>query len=173
MGNGYINSPIILVLMETGARTDYASVEMSGAAISIILNQGTINIWFGRNAEKSLISRVLLTIARVDSTAEHEREAICSFEEISRFENNGYVLTSYARKKDKYRAVFIVPFSDQRALDNFIESICQELGHSGVRMNIFWRGGRARMSILYEELNRLNYFSFSNITYKGDQKKDQ
>lgn len=159
--------------METGLRTDYASVEMSGAAISVVLNQGTINIWFGRNAEKPLITRVLLTISKVDSTAEHEREAICSFDEISQFENKGFILTSYARKKDKYRAVFIVPFSDPRALENFVESLCLDLGHSGIWINISWRGGRAMMSILFEELKRLNYFSFSNITYKGDQQKEQ
>jgi hypothetical protein len=163
----------MLMDFNLGSRNDFVSVEMSGAAISVLLNQGTIFIWFGRNAERSLVSKVLLIISRVDSTAEYEREIICNFEDISQFENNGYILISYARKKDKYRAVFLVPFSDHRALDNFIESIRQDLEHGEVRMTLSWDGGRARMSILYKELSKLNCFSFSNITYKEDQQRDK
>ena len=67
--------------MDVSPRQDFLSVEMSGATASALLNQGTINLWFGRNAEKSLVSKILLTISSVDSTAEHEREVICSFED--------------------------------------------------------------------------------------------
>lgn len=159
--------------MDGSTRQDYVSIEMSGAAISVILNQGTIILWFGRNAEKSLVSKILLTISRVDSAAEHEKLAICSFEEISGFENNGFVLASYARKKDKYRAVFLVPFSDPRALEKLIDSISQDLERGESRMTLSWRGERAMMSLLHQELSKLNCFSFSNITYKGNQARDR
>ena len=107
----------------TGFRPEPVSIEVSGSAVSIVLTQGAINIWFGKKFEKSLISKILIIISRVDSTTEHEKEVLCRFEEISEFENNGYILTSYARKKEKYRAIFVVPFSNSRALENFIESI--------------------------------------------------
>ena len=152
--------------MDVRPRQDYFSVEMSGATISVQLNQGTISLWLGRNADKSMVSKVLLIISRVDSIADHEREAICSFEEISGFENCGYILTSYARKGDKYKAVFLVPFSDPRALERLIESICQDLERGEARMTLTWRGGRTRMKMLHQELSKLNCFSFSNITYK-------
>ena len=152
--------------MDVSPRQDFLSVEMSGAAVSVLLNQGTINLWFGRNAEKSLVSKIFLTISRAAAAAELEREVICSFEEISGFENCGYILTSYAKRDDKYRAVFLVPFSDPRALERLIGSICHDLELGDARMTISWRGGRTRMNTLHQELSKLNCFSFSNITYK-------
>jgi hypothetical protein len=154
-----------------GAKRDYISIEMSGAAISVLLNQGTINLWFGRNADRSLVQKILLLISKVDSTAENERETICSFERISDFENCGYILISYSRKEEKYKAVFLVPFSDPRSVDKLIESIHQDLTQGEVRMILSWRGGRARMNILRTELERLNCFTFSNIIYKEDSPK--
>jgi hypothetical protein len=109
-----------------GIRQEPISIELNGSAVSIILTQGAINIWFGRKFDKSLLAKILITISKVDSTTEHEKEVLCRFEEISEFENNGYILTSYARKNDKYRAVFVVPFSNSRALEMFIESVIQE-----------------------------------------------
>jgi hypothetical protein len=157
--------------LSKGPKQDYVSIEMSGASVSVLLNQGTISLWFGRNADKSLVSKILLLISKVDSTAEHEREIICNFESISKFENSGYILSSYARKKDLYKAIFLVPFSDSRAVEKLIESIHQDLGQGEVRMALSWRGGRARMNILQTELGRLNCFSFSNTIYKEDQSK--
>ncbi|MDD4163493.1 MAG: hypothetical protein PHW87_13540, partial [Methanothrix sp.] len=90
----------------SGNRPEPVSIEVSGSAVSIVLTQGAINIWFGRKFDNSLIAKILLIISKVDGTAEHEKEVLCRFEEISEFENNGYILTSYARKKEKYRAIF-------------------------------------------------------------------
>jgi len=102
-------------------------MELSGASSSVCMTQGAINIWFGRNAEPSLVNRVMKTIARVDYAAEHEREILCAFEEIGKFEGNGYVLTSYARKGGRYRAIFVVPFSEESALDLFVSGIIADL----------------------------------------------
>jgi len=84
-----------------GIRLEPVSIEVSGSAVSIVLTQGAINIWFGKKFDKSLIAKILLIISKVDSTTEHEKEVLCRFEEISEFESNGYILTSYARKKDQ------------------------------------------------------------------------
>lgn len=155
-----------------GNRPEPISIEISGSAVSIILTQGAINIWFGRKFDKSLIAKILILISKVDSTTEHEKEVICNFEEISEFESNGYILSSYARKKDKYRAVFVVPFSNSRALDMFIDSVSSDTESEDVKITLYWRGGRVMMNIIKEELGRLDCFSIQNVVYKEDQRGD-
>jgi hypothetical protein len=151
-----------------GNRQEPVSIEVSGCAVSIVLTQGAINIWFGRKLEKSLIAQILLIISKIDGTAEHEKEVLCRFEEISEFENNGYILTSYARKKDKYRAIFVVPFSNTRALEMFMESISQETEKEDIKITLYWKGGRIRMNLIKDELSRLNCFGTLNTVYKDE-----
>jgi hypothetical protein len=156
-----------------GIKSEPVSVEMSGPSISILLTQGAINIWFGRNLDRALIAKTLFIISKVDPSTEHEREVICDFQKISEFESNGYILTSYARRNDKYRAIFVVPFSNSRALDKFIESIFEEVEREGVRFTLYWNGGRARMNTVRDELSRLDCFSLLDVTYKEEQPGDQ
>jgi len=151
-----------------GNRQEPVSIEVSGPAVSIVLTQGAINIWFGKKFDKSIIAKILLIISRVDATAEHEKEVLCPFEKISEFENNGYILTSYARKKEKYRAIFVVPFSNSRALEMFMESISQETEKEDVKITLYWRGGRIRMNLIKEELSKLNCFGTLNVIYKDE-----
>jgi len=152
----------------SGHRQEPVSIEVSGSAVSIVLTQGAINIWFGKKFDKSLLSKILLIISRIDGTAEHEKEVLCRFEEISEFENNGYILTSYARKNQLYRAIFVVPFSNSRALEMFMESISKETEREDVKITLYWRGGRIRMNLIREELSRLSCFSTLNVVYKDD-----
>ena len=156
-----------------GLRPEPVSIEISGSSVSILLTQGTINIWFGKKFDKLLLSRILLIISKVDSTTEHEKEVLCPFEEISEFESNGYILTSYARKKDRYRAIFVVPFSNSRALEMFMESISLETEKEDVKITLYWRGGRVRMNIMKEELSTLGCFSILNVVYRDDQTVEQ
>jgi hypothetical protein len=173
---GYLRNDYICTLPDlrtmpsaSGQKPEPISVEMSGPTASIILTQGAINLWFGRSAERALIAKILIIISKVDSTTEHEQEVVCNFEKISEFEHNGYILTSYARRDDKYRAIFVVPFSNPRALEMFIESLLEEIEHGDVRITLYWSGGRARMNILKEELSRLNCFSQLNVIYKEEE----
>ena len=156
-----------------GPRPEPVSIEISGSSVSILLTQGSINIWFGKKFDKLLLFRILLMISKVDSTTEHEKEVLCRFEEISEFESNGYILTSYARKKNKYRAIFVVPFSNSRALEKFMESISVEIEKEDVKITLYWRGGRVRMNIMKEELSTLGCFSILNVIYRDDQTGEQ
>jgi hypothetical protein len=151
-----------------GNRQEPVSIEVSGPAVSIVLTQGAINIWFGKKFDKSTIARILLIISRVDGTAEHQKVVLCPFEKISEFENNGYILTSYARKNEKYRAIFVVPFSNSRALEMFMQSISQETEKEDVKITLYWRGGRIRMNLIKEELSRLDCFGTLNVIYKDE-----
>jgi hypothetical protein len=166
-----ISAPLDLAIMPRapGTRQEPVSIEMSGSAVSILLTQGAINIWFGKKFDKSLIARILIIISRVDSTTEHERQVLCRFEEIAEFENNGYILTSYARKSDMYRAIFVVPFSNARALEKFIESISTETENEDKKITLYWRGGRVRMNMIKEEMSQINCFSMFNVVYKDDR----
>lgn len=146
----------------SGGKPEPACIEVSGPDVSIVLTQGAINIWLGRKLEKALISRIFLIISQIDASAEHEKKILCRFEEISQFESNGYILTSYARKGQMYRAIFVVPFSNCRALEMFMESISLETEKEDVKITIYWRGGRTRMNLIKEELSRLNCFSNLN-----------
>jgi hypothetical protein len=152
----------------SGNRPEPVSIEVSGSAVSIVLTQGAINIWFGRKFDKSLIAKIFLIISKIDGTAEHEKEVLCRFEEISEFENNGYILTSYARKNKLYRAIFVVPFSNARALEMFMESISQDTENEDVKITLYWRGGRIRMNLIKEELSKLNCFGTLNVIYKDE-----
>jgi hypothetical protein len=156
------------MLGSSSNRLEPVSIEVSGSAVCIVLTQGAINIWFGRKFDRSLITKILLIISKVDGTAEHEKEVLCHFEEISKFENNGYVLTSYARKGRLYRAIFVVPFSNSRALEMFAESISQETEKEDMKITLYWRGGRIRMNLIKEELSKLGCFGTLNVVYKDD-----
>jgi hypothetical protein len=150
----------------SGSKTEPTCIEMSGPDVSIVLTQGAINIWLGRKLEKSIISRIFLIISQIDASAEHEKEVLCRFEEISEFENNGYILTSYARKGQMYRAIFVVPFSNSRALEMFMQAISSETDRWDVKITIYWRGGRTRMNLIKEELSGLNCFGTLNMFYR-------
>ncbi|MBN1324495.1 MAG: hypothetical protein JW986_10950 [Methanotrichaceae archaeon] len=152
----------------TKARSDLVSVEVTGESAYVVLTHGTISIWFGRNAAENLVSRILMTISKVDYATEHEKEVLCDFEEINEFENNGYILSSYARKDTRYRAIFVVPFSNRRALDSFVASVQRDLEHNEVRMTLRWRGGLARMRILCQELRRLDCFALVTPAFRDN-----
>jgi hypothetical protein len=150
----------------SSGKPEPACIEVSGPDVSVVLTQGAINIWLGRKLEKALISRIFLIISQIDASAEHEKKILCRFEEISQFENSGYILTSYARKGQMYRAIFVVPFSNSRALEMFMESISMETDKEDVKITIYWRGGGTRMNLIKEELSRLNCFSTMNTVYR-------
>ena len=156
-----------------GHKQEPISIEVSGSAVSIVLTQGAINIWLGKKFDKSIIAKILIIISRVDSTTEHEKEVLCRFEEISEFESNGYILTSYAKRAEKYRAIFVVPFSNSRALDMFIESISTETEKEDAKITLYWRGGRVKMNAIKDELSRLNCFRNVNIVYKDGQSEEK
>lgn len=155
--------------MPKDSKSEQLSMELSGSTASIMLTQGAINVWFGRNADKNLISNILLIISRIDTSTQHVQEIVCDFNQISEFECNGYILTSYAKKQDKYRAIFVIPFSDTRALEKFIESISEKTAQSEVRITLYWNGSRLSMNILRDELGKLNCFNEINISSKQEQ----
>ena len=165
-----ISAPLHQPLMPYAqrGRQELLSLEIKGDGASVTLSQGAINLWFCKRLDRSLAARILIIISRLDSTAEHEKEVACSFERISEYESNGYILTSYAKKGSLYHAIFVVPFSNPKALEKFIDSIAEDLNKGDVRIALHWGGGKSRMKITCQELERLGCFHFTNAVYKEE-----
>jgi hypothetical protein len=67
----------------------------------------------------------------------------------------------------------VVPFSNKRALERFMESVSTETEKEDVKITLYWRGGRVRMNIMKEELSTLGCFSILNVIYRDDQIGEQ
>ncbi|MCX9025063.1 MAG: hypothetical protein OIN85_03080, partial [Candidatus Methanoperedens sp.] len=109
-------------------------------------------------------------ISGIDSSVNHEQEIICDFSAIPEYENMGYVLTSYARTKGGYRAIFNVPFSKKSALSHFVKSIVNQLREKDVRKTLFWDGSIDRIILIFNELKKLDGWELKRIEYKEEEK---
>lgn len=145
-------------------------MEMGCEDATVSCTTGKIILWFGRQAKESLIWKVISGISNTDSSVNHEQEIICDYNEIPEYENKGYILTSYAKTKGGYRAIFNVPFSKKTALAYFVEYILKELKERDVKKILHWNGGPARMILMYNELKKLDGWEIKHIEYKDEEK---
>ena len=155
----FFNDPREIAIMEIG-RDD----------VTVSLTPGKIILWFGRQVSESLIRDVIFRISLIDSSVNHEQEVICDFSAIQEYESMGYVLTSYARTKGGYRAIFNVPFSKKSALLHFVKSIVNQLKEKDVRKTLFWDGSIDRIILISNELKKLDGWELKRIEYKEEEK---
>lgn len=156
----FFNDPREIAIMEIG-RDD----------VTVSLTPGKIILWFGRQVSESLIRDVIFRISLIDSSVNHEQEVICDFSAIQEYESMGYVLTSYARTKGGYRAIFNVPFSRKSALSHFVKSIVSQLKEKDVRKTLFWDGSLDRINLISNELKKLDGWEIKRIEYKEEGDK--
>ncbi len=149
---------------------DMTMVELGRDDVTVSLTPGKIILWFGRQVSESLICDVIFGIAGIDSSVNHEQEVICDFNTIPEYENMGYVLTSYARTKGGYRAIFNVPFSKKFALAHFVKSIVNQLKEKDVRKTLHWDGSTDRIILIFNELKKLDGWELKRIEYKEEEK---
>jgi hypothetical protein len=150
---------------------DITMVELGRDDVTVSLTPGKIILWFGRQVSESLIRDVIFGISGIDSSVNHEQEVICDFSTIPEYENMGYVLTSYARTKGGYRAIFNVPFSKKFALAHFVKSIVNQLKEKDVRKTLHWDGSLDRIILIFNELKKLDGWELKRIEYKGEDEK--
>ncbi len=143
-------------------------VEMGRDDMTVTCTQGKIILWFGRQVSESLIRQVIFGISNIDSSVNHEREIICEFNNIAEYENLGYVLTSYAKTKGGYRAIFNIPFSKKFALAHFVKSIASQLKEKDVKKTLHWNGSVDRMILIYNEFKKLEEWGIKRIEYKDE-----
>ncbi|NJD76850.1 MAG: hypothetical protein FIB08_07115 [Candidatus Methanoperedens sp.] len=143
-------------------------VEMGRDDMTVTCTQGKIILWFGRQVSESLIRQVIFGISNIDSSVNHEREVICEFNNIAEYENMGYVLTSYAKTKGGYRAIFNIPFSKKFALAHFVKSIVSQLKEKDVKKTLHWNGSVDRIILIYNEFKKLEEWGIKRIEYKDE-----
>lgn len=144
-------------------------LEMGSENVNISCTQGKIVLWFGRQVSESLIWHVVFGISNINSSINHEIEIICDFNEISEYENKGYVLISYAKTKNGYRTIYNIPFSKKQALAHLVDSIVNQLKESDVKKNLHWNGSPATMILMYYELCKLDGWGIKRIIYKDEE----
>lgn len=155
------------VLFEEGR--ELSVLEMGHSDLNVSCTNGKIVLWFGRQVNESSIWQVIFGISNIDSSINHEQEIICEFNDIAEYENKGYVLTSYAKTKGGYRAIFYLPFSKKYALAHFVESIVNQLKESDVKKILHWDGSPATMIMMYNELRKSGGWNIKRIIYKDEE----
>ncbi len=150
-----------------------SSFEMGRDDVNVVCTYGKISIWFGRQVPDVVIGQILLGIANIDSSAVHELELVCDFDDIMEYESHGYVLVSYAKSKDGYRTTFHVPFSSKKALFYLAGSVTEELKDKDTVLDCYWTGDDADIMLLYEELSNIDGWKLKSINYKEDAKEKQ
>ncbi len=146
-------------------------VEMGRDDMTVTCTQGKIILWFGRQVSESLIRQVIFGISNIDSSLNHEQEVVCEFKNIAEYENMGYVLTSYAKTKGGYRAIFNIPFSKKFALAHFVKSIASQLKEKDVKKTLHWNGSVDRIILIYNEFKKLEEWGIKRIEYKDEEGK--
>lgn len=149
-------------------------VELGRDDITISLTIGKIILWFGRQAGESLIRDVIFGISSIDSSVTLEQEIICDFKNIGKYENMGYVLTSYAKTKGGYRIFYNIPFSKKIALAHFVRSVVDQLREKDIRKTLHWDGSPEKIIFIYNKLKNLDGWKIKRIEYKNkDQSKEE
>lgn len=149
-----------------------SSFAMGQDDVNVLCTHGKIKIWFGRQVSDVVIGQVLIGISIVDASSVHEYDIVCPFEEITDYESHEYVLVSYARTNDGYRATFNVPFSSKTALFHLAESISKNLKNKNINIDIYWIGDDTDIILLYNKLSNIDGWKIKQVKYK-DEGKDK
>ena len=142
------------------------AIDLGRDDMMVSLTLRKIMIWFGRQAAESSIREVIFGISNIDPLVNLEQEIICEFKNIAEYENMGYVLTSYAKTKSDYRAIFNIPFSRKIALAHFVRSIVLKLRENDVKKTLHWDGNPAKISLIYNKLKNIDGWGIKRIEFK-------
>ncbi|CAD7771995.1 hypothetical protein AIOGIFDO_01149 [Candidatus Methanoperedenaceae archaeon GB37] len=146
-----------------------ALIEMGNSNFMLSCTPGKIGLWFGRLSTHDDVENVLQSISKIDLSAEHEKETICSFNEIAEYELKGYTVVSYARnRKGGYKAIFTIPLKNTSARAHFIETIMEELKESDVRKTLHWNGSIPKIRLIYNELKKTQNVEIFNIVERDE-----
>ncbi len=159
----------ILSWDKTKSLNDIALVEMGNNDVILSGGIGKIGLWFGRQATFDNVSKVIQSVAGIDTSVEHEKEVICSYDEISQCGDQGCVIISYARHRGGgYRVIFTIPFCNNQACIYFINSIIKELTNGDVKKTLHWNGSIVKVMLLFDELKKILNLKLLNVEYKEE-----
>jgi hypothetical protein len=146
-------------------------VELGRDDSAVSLSTGKIILWFGRRADESLIRDVIFGISSIDSSVTLEQEILCDYKNIGKYENMGYVLTSYAKTRGGYRVIFNIPFYKKKAMAHLVRSIVEQLREKDIRKTLHWDGSHEKIIFIYNKLKNLEGWEIKRIEYKGKEEK--
>jgi hypothetical protein len=150
---------------------DVNIVELGRDDITVSLSTGKIILWFGRRASESLIRDVIFGISSIDSSLTLEQEILCDYKNIGKYENMGYVLTSYAKTRGCYRVIFNIPFYKKIAMAHFVRSVVEQLREKDIRKTLLWDGSPEKINFIYNKLKNLEGWEIKRIEYKDKEEK--
>ena len=153
-----------------GATHSLSSYAMGTDGVNIVCTYGKISIWYGRQTPAVIVGQTLISISKIDKTAVHETELVCDFDKITEYESSGYILVSYAKAQNGYRAMFNIPFYSDKALYHLAESIIEDLKKDDVHLDIYWNGDDSDITRLSEEFKNIEGWKVKDITYKDEGK---
>ena len=150
---------------------DVNFVELGRDDITVSLSTGKIILWFGRRAGESLIRDVIFGISSIDSSVILEQEILCEYKNIGKYENMGYILTSYAKTRGGYRVIFNIPFYKKIAMAHFVRSVVEQLREKDLRKTLHWDGSPEKINFIYNKLKNLEGWEIKRIEYKDKEEK--
>ncbi|MEL4306058.1 hypothetical protein [Methanococcoides sp. LMO-2] len=143
-----------------------SSCEIGSDNVDVVCTYGKISVWFGRQTPDLVVGQTLIAISKVEKSAVYEIELVCDFDSITNYESNGYVLVSYAKADNGYRAMFNVPFHNNKALFHLAENIIKELKTDDVILDIYWNGDDSDISKLSDEFRKIEGWDIKEVIYK-------
>ena len=163
------NEAVISDLFRDGK--EVIAVDLGSDDMMISLTPHKIILWFGRQASESIIREVIFGISSIDSSVTLEQEILCDYKNIGKYENMGYVLTSYAKTRGGYRVIFNIPFYKKMAMAYFVRSVVEQLREKDIRKTILWDGSPEKINFIYNKLKNLEGWEIKRIEYKDKEEK--
>jgi hypothetical protein len=145
------------------------SFEMGRNDVNVICTYGKIAVWFGRKVPDNIIAQILVGISKIDQSAVHEFEIVCSFDDITEYESKGYTLVSYGKTAGGYRVNYSIPFSNIKAIFHLSKFILGELQKGDARKDFYWNGNDCDIQRLYYEFkSNIEDWKLKAINYKTE-----
>jgi len=143
------------------------SFEMGNKAATLTCTYGKITFSCNKHIDDYTIGLILKNISAVDNSTSHDMEIICDFDEIQRFQKMGYTLVTYGRFGSKYRVMFNIPFSSNKALYNLTMAFFEELKDGNeLKKDFYWNGKDHDIVQLFNELRELEDWEIKSIKSK-------
>jgi len=143
------------------------SFEMGNRDATLICTYGKITFSCNQNISDYTIGLILKNISAVDNSTSHERDILCDFDDIQKYQRMGYTLVTYGRHNSKYRVTFNIPFSSDKALYNLTIAFANELKlEKSIKKDFYWNGKDHDIVRLFNELKQLNDWEIKSVKNK-------
>lgn len=156
-----------------GVDKELYMLKMGTEEITLTCSIGKIILWIGRKATKDLVEKVIFSISKIDSCIELDFEVFCEFGAIQEYESRGFVLVSYAKANDGYKAIFNIPFLNKESLTCFVDFLMEDLKKSNITQTLLWNGNDAKIRLLLDELCEVEGWIIEEMYLKEDLKKNE